>query len=222
LLPDYDIGTKRLVLGTEYYETFNRDNVSLIDLREDPIVTVTPTGIRTQSGDHPLDILVFATGFDAISGALKNLNPQGRGKLKLADKWADRFSTYLGMAVRGFPNLFMIQGPESPSVLWNMPFAAELEADWIRDCILYMRSRGIGTIEPAPDVEVTWGQEVNAIADRTLFPKNDSWFTGSNIPGKPRQFTIYLDGPGYFKRLDKVAAENYAGFVFESETALVP
>jgi cation diffusion facilitator CzcD-associated flavoprotein CzcO len=215
LLPDYDLGTKRLVLDTNYYATFNRDNVELIDLREDPIITITPTGVRTQSGEHPLDVLVLATGFDALSGAFRRLNPRGRDGVALADKWVNRFSTYLGMAIHGFPNLFMIQGPETPSVLWNMPFAAELEADWIRDCILHLREHHIGAIEPAAGVEDDWGREVDSIANQTLFPQNDSWFTGSNIPGKPRQFAIHLNGPEYFKRLDKVASDNYPGFVLE-------
>jgi cation diffusion facilitator CzcD-associated flavoprotein CzcO len=216
LLPDYDIGGKRLVLS-DYYETFNRDNVTLVDLRADPIVSITPTGARTRSDEHSLDVLVLATGFDAMTGALVRLNPRGRDGIALADKWADRFSTYLGIAIHGFPNLFMSNGPETPSVLWNMPFAAELEADWIRDCIIYLREHQLGAIEPDTDTERAWGREVDSIANETLFPQNNSWFMGSNIPGKPRQFTIHLNGPEYFKRLSSVAAANYSGFVFETE-----
>jgi cation diffusion facilitator CzcD-associated flavoprotein CzcO len=221
LLPDYDIGGKRLVLDTDYYDTFNRENVTLVDLRRDPIVKITPAGVHIQSGEHALDVLVLATGFDAMTGALMRLNPRGRDGMALADKWADRFSTYLGMAIRGFPNLFMINGPETPSVLWNMPFAAELESDWIRDCIVYLREHQLGSIEPAPDVEAAWGREVESTVSGTLFLENNSWFMGSNIPGKPRQFTIHLNGPEYFKTLAKVAAENYPGFVFETERAPV-
>jgi cation diffusion facilitator CzcD-associated flavoprotein CzcO len=220
LLPEYDIGGKRLVLDTDYYDTFNRDNVTLVDLRTDPIVTITPTGVRTESDEYTLDVLVLATGFDAMTGAFARLNPRGRDGIKLADKWADRCSTYLGIAIRGFPNLFMSNGPETPSVLWNMPFAAELEADWIRDCIIYLREHQIGAIEPAPDVETAWAREVDATVNQTLFIQNDSWFMGSNIPGKPKQFTIHLNGPGYFKRLAEVAAANYSGFVFEPERKL--
>jgi cation diffusion facilitator CzcD-associated flavoprotein CzcO len=220
LLPDYDIGAKRLILDSGYYETFNRDNVTLVDLRSDPIISVTPAGIRTRSGEQPLDMLILATGFDAIAGAMRRLNPRGRNGLALADKWADRFSTYLGLAVPGFPNLFMIHGPESPSVVWNMQLGAELEADWIRDCIRYMREHRLGAIEPEPGVEVAWGREVADIANRTLFPQNDSWYMGSNIPGKPRQFAMYLGGPEYFKRLAKVAAAGYEGFTLEPDARI--
>jgi cation diffusion facilitator CzcD-associated flavoprotein CzcO len=219
LLPDYDIGGKRLVLGTDYYATFNRDNVTLVDLRAEPIVSVTPTGVRTQSTEYPLDVLILATGFDAMTGAMTRLNPRGRDGIALTDKWCNYFSTYLGMSMRGFPNLFMINGPQTPSVLWNMPFAAELQVDWIRDCIAYLREHQLGTIEPGPSAEATWGQEVDSIADQTLFAQNNSWFIGSNIPGKPRQFTVHLNGPDYFKRLSDIAATHFPDFAFEPEQA---
>ena len=215
LMPDYLIGTKRQILDSGYYETYNRDNMTLVDLREDPIETITPGGVHTASGEHPLDMLILATGYDAITGALQNLNPRGRGGVTLKEAWAERFSTYLGMAIRGFPNLFMIHGPETPSVLFNMPLGAELEAEWIRDCIRYLRAHGLGAIEPAAGVEAAWGQEVAQVASHTLFPLTESWYTGANIPGKHRQFAVHLGGPQYFKRLADVAARDYEGFVLE-------
>ncbi|MBQ0799116.1 MAG: NAD(P)/FAD-dependent oxidoreductase [Porticoccaceae bacterium] len=217
LLPDYQVGTKRQVLDKGYYATYNRDNVTLVDLREDAIETITPTGIRTVAGEeHALDILIFATGYDAITGAFVGLNPRGRGGISLKDKWAERFSTYLGMTIPEFPNLFMIHGPESPSVLFNMPLGAELQSDWIRDCIHYLREQGQGVIEPTAAAEEAWGQEVAEIAGQTMFSADiDSWYSGANIPGKHRQFTVYLGGPNFYRRLDEVAEKNYEGFVLE-------
>lgn len=215
LLPDYPIGTKRLILDEGYYETYNRSNVTLVDLRENPIIEITPQGVRTERGDHALDMLVLATGFDAITGALTRLNPRGRGGLPLAEAWAGRFSTYLGLTVHGFPNLFMIHGPESPSVLYNMPLGAERQAEWIRDCIADLQERGLGSIEAAAGVDLEWGRTVAEIADQTLFPRTDSWYTGANIPGKHRQFPVHLDAPQYFATLQQVAAAGYAGFSLE-------
>jgi len=217
LMPDYYVGTKRPLLDNGYFETFSRDNVVLVDLREDPILKITPAGVRTAKGEHPLDMLVLATGYDAISGALLRLNPKGRGGISLKEKWGTRFDSYLGVAIAGFPNLFMIHGPGSPSVLFNMPLGAELEAAWIGDCVRYLRERGLGAIEPIPDVEQSWDKEVAEFANKTLFPLTDSWYTGANIPGKPRQFCVHLGGPLYFQRLSEVAASGYEGFVLEKE-----
>jgi cation diffusion facilitator CzcD-associated flavoprotein CzcO len=217
LMPDYYLGTKRQLLDNGYYETFNRDNVTLIDLREDPIQEITPTGVRTATGEHPLDMLVLATGFDAITGSLLRLNPKGRGGVSLKEKWSTRFDTYLGLAIADFPNLFLIHGPGSPSVLYNMPLGAEQEATWIGDCVRYLRERGLGAIEPAPEAEKKWDQEVTMLANTTLYPLTDSWYTGANIPGKPRQFCVHLGGPRYFQRIAEVATQGYQGFVFEEE-----
>ena len=217
LMPDYYLGTKRQVLDNGYYETFNRDNVTLVDLREDPIQTVTSTGVRTETSDHPLDMIVMATGFDAISGTLLRLNPKGRGGVGLKEKWSSRFDNYLGMAIADFPNLFMIHGPGSPSVLYNMPLGAERETEWIGNCVQYLRERGLGAIEATPDAEKDWDKEVNELANETLYPLTDSWYTGANIPGKPRQFCVHLGGPLYFQRISEAAAKGYEGFVFEEE-----
>ena len=215
LLPDYLIGTKRQILDEGYYDTFNRENVTLVDLREDPIVEFHPGGVRTQSGDHPLDMLVLATGFDAITGTLQQLNPRGRGGITLKDCWKDRFNSYLGLTIPHFPNLFMIHGPESPGVLFHMPLAAEMESDWIRDCILHLRAQGKGAIEPAPGTDVTYGAEVAEYARMTLFEQTESWYTGANIPGKHRQFAVHVAGPVYFEKIREVAAQGYAGFAME-------
>ena len=214
LMPNYYLGTKRQLLDNGYYETFNRDNVTLVDLREDPIQTIAPTGVRTATGEHPLDMLVLATGFDAVTGALLRLNPKGRGGVSLAEKWRTRFNTYLGIGISDFPNLLMIHGPGSPSVLFNMPLGAELESTWIGDCMSYVRERGLGAIEPTPDAEQNWDQEVADLANATLYPLTDSWYMGANIPGKPRQFCAHLGGPLYFQRIAEVAAKGYEGFVF--------
>ncbi len=217
LMPSYLIGTKRQVMDEGYYEAFNRDNVNLVDLREDLILEITTTGVRTESGEHPLDMLVFATGFDAITGALQSINPRGRGGVSLTERWASRFNSYLGMTIPGFPNLFMIHGPESPCVLYNMPLGAEMESDWIRDCILHLRKQKLGAIEPAAGVDVAWAKDVEDAANMTLYPQTDSWYTGSNIPGKHRQFAVHMGGPNYFATLVRVAEKGYEGFVTEAE-----
>jgi len=215
LMPDHFVMTKRPILDNGYFETFNRDNVSLVDLREDPIERFTPSSVVTRTGEHPIDMLVLATGFDAISGSMLRLNPKGRGGISLKERWKDRFHNYLGLFVAGFPNLFMIHGPGSPGVFYNMPLGAERQLDWIGDCIRYLKMQDMGAIEPTTDAEEAWGNEVNGIANATLFPRTDSWWTGANIPGKPRYFSAYLGGSLYYQRISDVAAGGYAGFVFE-------
>ncbi len=214
LLPDHYVITKRPILDDGYFETYNRDNVTLVDLREDPIERFTPTSVVTRSGEHPIDMLVLATGFDAISGTMLRLNPEGRGGRTLRDRWEDRFHNYVGMTVAGFPNLFMIHGPGSPGVFYNMPLGAERQLGWIGDCLTHMREHGYGTIEATEDAEAAWGAEVGAIADATLFPRTDSWWTGANVPGKPRYFSAYLGGDIYYQRIAGIA-NDYAGFTFE-------
>jgi cation diffusion facilitator CzcD-associated flavoprotein CzcO len=217
LMPKYYLGTKRQLLDNGYYETYNRDNVTLIDLREDPIEKITATGIRTATGEHPLDMLVLATGFDAVTGALVRLNPKGRGGVGLADRWRSGFNTYLGIGISDFPNLFMIHGPGSPSVLYNMPLGAEQETTWIGNCIRHLQENGLGAVEPTPDAEKIWDKETADLANATLYPLTDSWYMGANIPGKARQFCAHLGGPAYFKRIADVAANGYEGFVFEKK-----
>lgn len=214
LMPDHFYGTKRPILDSGYYETYNRDNVSLVDLREDPIEAMTASGVRTATGEHPIDVLVLATGFDAISGSMLRLDPEGRDGVRLKEKWKDRFHNYLGLMISGFPNLFMIHGPGTPGVLYLMPLGAELETEWIADCVRHLGEQGLGAIEPTHEAELEWDREVGALAEKTLFPRTDSWYTGANIPGKPRHFSVHLGGPAYFHRIAEVADEGYEGFVF--------
>ena len=215
LLPDYFVITKRPILEDGYFETFNRDNVSLIDLREDPIERFTRTSVVTRTGEHPIDMLVLATGFDAISGSMLRLNPKGRGGVSLKERWKDRFHNYLGLTIGGFPNLFMIHGPGSPGVFYNMPLGAERQMDWIGRCLRHLREQELGAIEPTTDSEKAWGAEVSTLANATLFPRTDSWWTGANVPGKPRYFSVYLGGSLYYQRITEVKNKNYEGFVFE-------
>ncbi|MGB0620006.1 MAG: flavin-containing monooxygenase [Myxococcota bacterium] len=217
LMPNHFYGTKRPILDDGYYATYNRDNVSLVDLRSDPIERMTAKGVQTSSGEHAIDVLVLATGFDAISGSMLRLNPVGRDGVRLDERWKEQFHNYLGLMVSGFPNLFMIHGPGTPGVLYLMPLGAELETEWIANCVEHMRSQGKGAVEPTAEAEGSWDEEVTELANRTLFPKTDSWYTGANIEGKSRHFAVHLGGPAYFERIRQIADSGYAGFVFEDE-----
>ena len=210
---DHPIGTKRLCLDTNYYETYNRDNVTLVDVRSAPIQEITENGVRTAEGEYELDAIVFATGFDAMTGALKEIDIRVGNGPALADKWANGPTTYLGLMIAGYPNMFTITGPGSPSVKTQMIIAIEQHMDWIADCLATMRDRGMTRIEPTPEAERDWVQHVNEVADSTLYPLANSWYLGSNIPGKPRVFMPYVGGfAGYKKRCDAVAANGYEGF----------
>ena len=217
LLPfDHPYATKRPPLDTNYFETYNRDNVTLVDIRESPIVEITPTGIRTQDKHYELDIIVFATGFDAMTGALLDMNITGTGGLSLRDKWAEGSRTYLGLLIAGFPNLFTITGPGSPSVLVNVVAAAEQHVEWISECVTYMRERGLGRIEPTVDAEEAWVDVVNEAAKKSLYMLANSWYLGANIPGKKRVFMPYVAGLDvYRQRCDEVASKDYEGFELE-------
>ncbi len=217
LTPDGFIGCKRLVVDTDYYVTYNRPNVTLVDVSDagEPITRITPTGIQTGETHHELDILVFATGFDAMTGSLLRVDIQGRGGERLADTWAAGPVTYLGLGVSGFPNLFTVTGPGSPSVLANMVIATEQHVDWISDCIDYMETHGHDLIEAEPTAVAAWVAHVNSVADRTIFPSCNSWYLGANIPGKPRVFMPLPGFPAYVDRCTEVAANDYEGFRFE-------
>jgi cation diffusion facilitator CzcD-associated flavoprotein CzcO len=214
---NHPYGTKRPPLDTNYYETFNKENVLLVDANADgPIEEISEKGIRAGGKEHEFDIIVFATGFDAMTGALKALNLKGRGGRSLEEQWADGPQTYLGIAVAGFPNLFTITGPQSPSVLSNMPVSIEQHVDWITDCIDAMQRTEKTVIEATPEAQNEWVAHVNEIVSATLIPKANSWWMGANIPGKPRTFLPYLDPEGvggYRKKCDEVAARGYPGFV---------
>jgi cation diffusion facilitator CzcD-associated flavoprotein CzcO len=214
----YPLGSKRLPLDTNYYETYNRPNVTLVDLRRAPIEEITAKGIRTAAGEHELDILIFATGFDALTGPLLAMNITGRHGQKLADKWAEGPKTYLGLAVPEFPNLFTITGPGSPSVLSNMPVSIEQHVEWISRCIGYMRDHGVDSIEATDEATEQWTAHVQEVAAMTLYPKAASWYMGANIPGKPRLFLPYVGGVGnYRQKCFEVEEHSYEGFRLQSE-----
>ena len=210
---DHPIGTKRLCLDTNYYETYNRDNVTLVNARATPIEALTETGLRTTDAAYEFDAIVFATGFDAMTGALREIDIRVGNGATLAEKWAGGPMTYLGLMVSGFPNMFIITGPGSPSVKTQMIIAIEQHMDWIADCLTTMRERGMTRIEPTQDAERDWVRHVNEVADSTLYPLANSWYIGANIPGKPHVFMPYVGGfAGYKKRCDAVAANGYEGF----------
>lgn len=217
----YPLGTKRLSIDSGYYETFNRDNVTLVDVRSHPIVGLTPAGLRTTAADYDLDVLVLATGFDAMTGALTRMNVTGTDGVNLVDKWTDKPWNYLGLMVAGFPNLFMIHGPGSPSVVAQMVTQCEYQIDWIADLIDHMQERGIATVDTTHETEERWCDEVTAVANETLFPRADSWYAGANIEGKARSFMIWVGGfDAFADRCDEVAADNYDGFVLEPQTPM--
>ena len=209
----HPIGTKRICVDTDYYLTFNRPNVDLVDISGTPIETVTPEGLRVGGQDYAFDAIVFATGFDAMTGALTRMGIVGRDGMALADKWAPGARTYLGLMTAGFPNMFMITGPGSPSVLSNMIVSIEQHVDWIADCLGYLRDRGLGSIEATPDAENAWVDHGNEVAHTTLYPSAASWYMGANIPGKPRVFMPYIGGVGAYRlKCDEIAANGYEGF----------
>jgi cation diffusion facilitator CzcD-associated flavoprotein CzcO len=213
LTPRTVIGCKRLCVDTGYFETFNRDNVELVDVSETPVEEITPRGLRVGTREFELDCIVFATGFDAMTGALLSIDIRGLEGRTLQDAWAEGPRTYLGLGVVGFPNLFTISGPGSPSVLTNMIVSIEQHVNWIADCMAYMQSNGQHRIEATPEAQDAWVNWVNTIADFTLFPSCNSWYLGANVPGKPRVFMPLLGFPAYVEKCEAVVANDYEGFV---------
>ena len=211
---DHPIGTKRLCLDTHYYETYNRPNVSLVDVRFDAIQEITETGLRLASGaEHELDALVFATGFDAMTGALREIDVRTTDGAALREHWEGGPLTYLGLMVSSFPNMFVVTGPGSPGVKTQMIASIEQHVNWIADAIAHLGKHQLDRIEPTPRAESEWVHHVNQVADSTLYPLANSWYMGANIPGKPRVFMPYVGGfDRYKKRCDEVAAEGYEGF----------
>ena len=209
----HPIATKRLCVDDDYFETYNRTNVTLVDLRKTPIDRVTAGGVRTGDMDYPLDCLVLATGFDAMTGALTKIDPRGSNGVSLRDKWAEGARSYLGLAVAGFPNLFTVTGPGSPSVLCNMVLAIEQHVEWIGACLCYLRAKGVRRIEAREEAENGWVAQVNDDAERTLYPRANSWYVGANVPDKARVFLPYVSGfNSYSDICDRVAANDYEGF----------
>ncbi|HEY2774663.1 MAG TPA: NAD(P)/FAD-dependent oxidoreductase [Candidatus Binatia bacterium] len=212
LTPATAVGCKRLCVDTDYYATFNRDNVTLVDVSTEPIEEITPAGIRTSAAEYGLDAIVFATGFDAMTGALLAVDIRGRDGMTLKQKWAAGPRTYLGLSTAGFPNFFFVTGPGSPSVLTNMVPSIEQHVNWISRLILHVIETGGRTIEARTDAENGWVDLVNEIGNLTIYPTCNSWYLGSNVPGKPRVFMPYLGFPDYVMRVDAIAANGYEGF----------
>ena len=210
---DHPIGTKRICVDTGYYATFNRPNVTLVDIRETPIERVTPHGVQTAEAHHPVDAIIFATGYDAVTGAITRIDIEGRGGVGLRSKWAEGPRTYLGLMSAGFPNLFLITGPGSPAVLTNVVVSIEQHVEWVTACIAHLEQSGRTTIEATADAERHWVHTVNEVANGTLFPSAASWYMGANIPGKPRVFLPYVGGFGKYKEICReVADAGYRGF----------
>jgi cyclohexanone monooxygenase len=209
----FPIGTKRICLDTDYFSAFNKSHVRLVDLRATPLAEFTETGVRTTERSYELDAIVLATGFDAMTGAIMAIDVTGKDGAKLAAKWEAGPRTYLGLAVAGFPNLFTITGPLSPSVLSNMIVSIEQHAEWITDCVGHLRSAGYASIEATAHAEDEWVEHVAEVGSLTLFPATASWYTGANVPGKPRIFMVYLGGVGTYRdKCAEIAAHGYEGF----------
>jgi len=213
LVPKNTFGCKRMCVDTDYYKTFNRDNVTLVDVSETPIECMVSDGVRVGANKHKTDIVIFATGYDAMTGALTKIDIRGHNNLLLKDKWQEGPDNYLGLTVHNFPNLFVINGPGSPSALVSMITGAEHHVDWIANCMIHLRDRDAEAIEPKQSAEDDWVMHVNEVGGASLRSACDSWYLGANIPGKPRVFMPYLGGfPAYADKCDQVQRDDYDGF----------
>jgi cation diffusion facilitator CzcD-associated flavoprotein CzcO len=211
---DHPLGAKRPCADTNYFETYNLPHVHLVDLRKTQVIEVTEHGVRTRDGLTPLDVIVNATGFDAMTGALLKIDIHGRGGTSLQDQWEAGPLTYLGLAVSGFPNMFVIAGPGSPSVLSNMVASIEQHVEWVAEGLAWLRANGRRTLEASAEAQAHWVTHVNDVADATLYTRANSWYLGANVPGKPRVFMPYVGGvPAYRERCEKVAANGYEDFL---------
>ena len=212
----YPIGTKRICIDTGYFETYNRENVNLVDISKKPIQRLVADGIIVDDQLYAFDSIIFATGFDAMTGSIFNVDIKGRGGLALKEKWNAGPKTYLGLMSASFPNLFMITGPGSPSVKSNMIMSIEQHVDLVIETLLSMRRKGLSVVEPELEAENKWVDHVQEVANKTLFPQANSWYMGANIPGKPRLFMPYIGGVGAYREIcEEIVANNYRGFKFE-------
>jgi cyclohexanone monooxygenase len=207
------IGAKRLPVDTFYFESYNRDNVSLVDIKNAPIECITPGGLRTSKKAYEFDALILATGFDAMTGALLAMNIRREGGPALEETWSEGPKSYLGIMVSGFPNMFTITGPGSPSVKMNMIYAIEQHVEWVVDCIDHLRSQDLDRIEPTKNAQEDWVEHTREVAEATLMPEANSWYVGANIPGKPRVFMPYFGGfERYWQLCEEIVADGYRGF----------
>jgi len=212
---DHAFGTKRVPLEHGYYEAYNRENVALVDIRATPIEEITAKGVRTTAAEYEFDIIIYATGFDAVTGAFSNINIRGEGGQLLNDKWIDGPLTYLGLQTAGFPNLFTVVGPHNGSTFCNLPRCIEQNVEWVTACLRYMRDNKIERINPTVEAEEAWTAHVNETVEGTLIPQTDSWFMGANIPGKKRNFLLYAGGSPFFReKCEEIVANGYEGFEF--------
>jgi cyclohexanone monooxygenase len=209
----FPYGTKRPCLDSGYYETFNKENVHLVDIRRTPLVEITEKGVRTSEQEYEVDAIVFATGFDAMTGAIERVDIRGKGGAALRDKWSEGPRSYLGLSVAGFPNMFTITGPSSPAVFSNMLVSIEQHVDWITDCVAWMRNNGVAEIDATAQAEDEWVRHVEEVSNMTLYPSANSWYIGANVPGKPRVFLAYIGGVNVYRaKCDDVAANGYEGY----------
>ncbi|HEY7270292.1 MAG TPA: NAD(P)/FAD-dependent oxidoreductase, partial [Dehalococcoidia bacterium] len=218
----YPLGCKRVVIDKDYFVTFNRDNVTLVDLQKEPIEAITPNGLKTAAGEYEFDVLIYATGFDAMTGALNRIDIRGRKGETLRRKWEHGPKAYLGIQVAGFPNMFTITGPGSPSVLSNMIVSIEQHVDWIADALEHMIERNLDTIEPTEEAQEAWVEHVNQVSVGTMYTAEtcNSWYLGANIAGKTRVFMPYVGGVGkYAERCREIVGNGYEGFVLERAEA---
>jgi cyclohexanone monooxygenase len=219
LSPRNIIGSKRLCVDTDYWKTYNRPNVTLVDIKGQPIEEITPEGLKVGGEAYAFDAIVYATGFDAMTGALLAIDIRGVAGRSLREKWRDGPRSYLGLTMAGFPNLFTVTGPGSPSVFTNMLPSIEQHVEWIADCLGYLRERGLGRIESSSEAEDAWVAHASEVASDNLRSQDDTWYIGANIPGKPRVFMPYIGGfPAYVQKCDEVAANGYEGFVLSEGT----
>ncbi|MBT6274018.1 MAG: cyclohexanone monooxygenase, partial [Chromatiales bacterium] len=216
---DLPIGSKRPPIDTNYFDTFNRDNVALVDVKKNPIDRVTPNGIQIGEAEHELDAIIFATGFDAMTGTLLAIDIRTSCGVTLHEAWADGPSTYMGLMVAGIPNLLMINGPGSPSVKANMIIAIEQHTDWIMALLDHMNASGLNRVEAMGDAQAAWVEHTRELAEATLMPRADSWYVGANVPGKKRVYMPYFGGfEKYWKHCEEVAGDGYRGFKLSHHT----
>jgi cation diffusion facilitator CzcD-associated flavoprotein CzcO len=216
LTPDFPFLARRLILDTNYFETYNNDNVTLVDVKADPIVRITPAGIQTENDEFSLDLIVFATGFDAVTGPFKGIDIRGRSGLALTEAWANGPQTYLGVQIANFPNMFLVAGPGA--TVGNLPLTIETHVDWIADYIRFARENGINTVEASADSQREWSDHITGIAERSVMKYSDSWYNGSNIPGKARAFLFYLGHFGKYRQLlADTADQGYPGFFLDGQ-----